>query len=61
MLYAIIGSTIFIYFLICIRILYGINDKKTVLVVNKIRNLFKSKYNRKSNSHVSRALRGRED
>lgn len=52
MLYIFIGLTIFIYLLICIRILYGINDKKTVLVVNKIRNLFKSKYYGNSDSHL---------
>lgn len=52
MIYFLIGLTIVIYFLIVIRIFYGINDEKTVSFVSKIKNIFKTKKFNTLNSNL---------
>lgn len=51
MVYALIFLTIVSYFLIIIRIFHGINDQKTVSLISKIKNTFKSKNYDTLNSH----------
>ncbi|WP_161568268.1 hypothetical protein [Anaerobacillus alkaliphilus] len=43
MVYALVGLTIVIYFLIVIRIFHGINDTKTVSFVSKMKKIVKTK------------------
>lgn len=51
MVYVLISLTIVSYFLIVIRIFYGINDQKTVTLFSKLKNTFKSKNYDPLNSH----------
>ncbi len=52
MVYALIALTIVIYFLIIIRIFYGINDPKTVTFVSKTKSIFKTKNYNTINSEL---------
>ncbi|MFN7251335.1 MAG: hypothetical protein ACK4M9_11155 [Anaerobacillus sp.] len=42
MVYVLIALTIFVYFLIVIRIFHGINDSKTVSFISRIKSVCKT-------------------
>ncbi|MCT8139584.1 hypothetical protein H1D32_18870 [Anaerobacillus sp. CMMVII] len=52
MVYGLILLTIVVYFLIIIRIFYGINDVRTVSFVTKLKGVFKTKDLETINTHA---------